>query len=42
MSDKVKELVGISKNKESCDMDIAYAFEMLWLQGDHFRGRKNY
>lgn len=30
---KVKELVGISKNKESCDMDIAYAFEMLWLQG---------
>ncbi|MCC3868858.1 class I SAM-dependent methyltransferase [Terrisporobacter mayombei] len=33
VSDKVKELVGISKNKESCDMDIAYAFEMLWLQG---------
>jgi len=33
VSEKVKELVGINKNKESCDMDIAYAFEMLWLQG---------
>lgn len=33
VSDKVKELVGISKNKESYDMDVAYAFEMLWLEG---------
>ncbi|MEW9076985.1 class I SAM-dependent methyltransferase [Terrisporobacter glycolicus] len=30
---KVKELVGISKNKESYDMDVAYAFEVLWLEG---------
>lgn len=33
VSEKVKKLVGINENKESCDMDIAYAFEMLWLQG---------
>lgn len=33
VSEKVKELVGINNNKESCDLDIAYAFEMLWLQG---------
>lgn len=33
VSEKVKELVGINNNKESRDMDIAYAFEILWLQG---------
>lgn len=33
VSDHVKKLVGITEKRESSDMDILYAFELLWLQG---------
>lgn len=33
VSDTVKKLVGITEKRESSDMDILYAFELLWQQG---------
>ncbi len=33
VSDEVKKLIGISERRESSDMDILYAFGLLWLQG---------
>jgi SAM-dependent methyltransferase len=33
VSDAIKELVGISERRESCDEEILFAFEMLWRQG---------
>lgn len=33
VSDEVKKLIGLSEKRESSDMDILYAFELLWLQG---------
>ncbi len=33
VSDQVKRLVGITEKRESSDLDILYAFELLWLQG---------
>jgi len=33
VSDEVKKLIGITEKRESSDMDIVYAFELLWGQG---------
>ena len=33
VSDRVKQLVGITEKRESSDTDILYAFELLWRQG---------
>ncbi|MBC3887024.1 methyltransferase domain-containing protein [Acetobacterium paludosum] len=33
VSDAIKEMLEISEKKESADMEVLYAFEILWLQG---------
>ncbi len=33
VSDTIRKMLGIEQKKESSDMEILYAFEILWLQG---------
>lgn len=33
ISDKVKNLIGVTEKRESSDTDILYAFGILWLEG---------
>lgn len=33
VSDAIRELLGIQEKKETADLEVLYAFELLWLQG---------